>query len=406
MRKKQEQHQQSQGSVTETVLVLQGGGSLGAYECGVYKALAKHDIKFDILAGSSIGAINSSIICSAQNAQKDTTQVLEDFWLTLAESNVPPPFLAYSLPSFTSLSSTSLSADKMMAILSSMYSVTYGNPKAFTPRWSKPDSSDYFLPYKWNYLYDTTLLKNTLNQYIDFRYLNKVGNLQKNNDNNLNTNDLRSRLIITAADIQKGEPVIFDSYKSAIDADSIVACAGYPFYGIQWSTKDGRYLWDGSLLSNTPMLEAIKASPEYNKRFYIVDVFPREQKELPTNMIEVWHRARDIIFMDKTNTNIEMLKIRERHLSLLKKIHDIINADDTKMDEKIKAKFKEIESEYNELLHGYGAVIEEVTRIGRKEKMHYLFEDGDFSAYRIKKLIREGEEDAEKALSERISSQT
>jgi NTE family protein len=75
---------------------------------------------------------------------------------------------------------------------------------------------------------------------------------------------LRSRLIITAADIQKGEPVIFDSYKMDIDADSIVACAdsivacaGYPFYGIQWSTKDGRYLWDGSLLSNTPMLEAI-----------------------------------------------------------------------------------------------------------------------------------------------------
>ena len=93
--------------------------------------------------------------------------------------------------------------------------------------------------------------------------------------------------------------------------------------------------------------------------------------------------------MDKTNTNIEMLKIRERHLSLLKKIHDIINADDAKMDEKSKTKFKEIESEYNELVHGHGAVIE-VTRIGHKEKMHYLFEDGDFSAYRIKKLIREG----------------
>jgi NTE family protein len=402
MRKEEGQHQQSQGSVTESVLVLQGGGSLGAYECGVYKTLAKHGIKFDILAGSSIGAINSSIICSAQNAHKDTAQVLEDFWVTLAESNVPPPFLA----SFASLSSTLLSADKMMAIFSSMYSVTYGNPKAFTPRWFKPDSSDYFLPYKWNYLYDTTLLKNTLNQYIDFRYLNKIGDPEKKSHNNNNTNDLRSRLIISAADIQKGEPVIFDSYKMDIDADSIVACAGYPFYGIQWSTKDGRYLWDGSLLTNTPMLEAINASPEYNKRFYIVDVFPREQTELPTNMVEVWHRARDIIFMDKTNTNIEMLKIRERYLALLKKIHDIINADDAKIDEKSKTKLKEIESEYNELVHGYGAVIEEVTRIGRKEKMHYLFEDGDFSAYRIKKLIREGEEDAEKALSERISGRT
>lgn len=406
MRKKEEQRQQSQGSVTESVLVLQGGGSLGAYECGVYKTLSKHGIKFDILAGSSIGAINCSIICSVQNAHKDTAKVLEDFWMTLAESNVPPPFLMHSLVPLMSLSSTLLSADKMMAILSSMYSVTYGNPRAFNPRWFKPDSLDYFLPYKWNYLYDTTPLKNTLNQYIDFKYLNNVGEIEKNSHNNNNTNDLRSRLIISAADIQKGEPVIFDSYKMDIDVDSIVACAGYPFYGIQWSAKDGRYLWDGSLLTNTPMLDAINASPEYNKRLYIVDVFPRKQRELPTNMVEVWHRARDIIFMDKTDANIEMLKIRERSLSLLKKIHGIINAEDAKIDEKMKARFKEIESEYNELVHGYGGVMEEVTRIGRRERMHYLFEDGDFSAYRVKKLIKEGEEDAEKVLSESISSRT
>jgi ferric iron reductase protein FhuF len=41
-----------------------------------------------------------------------------------------------------------------------------------------------------------------------------------------------------------------------------------------------------------------------------------------------------------------------RNLSLLKKIQDIINADDAKMDEKSKARFKEIESEYNEVIHG------------------------------------------------------
>jgi NTE family protein len=46
----------------ETVLVLQGGGSLGAYECGVYKALARYVKKFDIVAGTSIGAINAAII--------------------------------------------------------------------------------------------------------------------------------------------------------------------------------------------------------------------------------------------------------------------------------------------------------------------------------------------------------
>lgn len=397
MKVNKEQLEYPPAQQSETVLVLQGGGSLGAYECGVYKTLAKHGIKFDIFAGSSIGAINSSIICSAQNAHKDTAKILEDFWMTLAESNVLPPFLTYSLLPFASLfsaPSTLLSADKVMAILSSIYSVMYGNPKAFTPRWFKPNSLDYFLPYKWNYVYDTTHLKNTLNQYIDFRYLNNVGDLEKGSNNTLG-----SRLIVSAADIQKGEPVIFDSYKTHIDTDSLVACAGYPFYGIQWSTKDGRYLWDGSLLTNTPMLEAINASPGYNKKFYIVDVFPREQKELPTNMVEVWHRARDIIFMDKTNTNIEMLKIRERYLSLLKKIHTIIYAEDVKLDEKIKAKLKDIDSEYNELVHGYGAVIEDVTRIGRVEQMRYLFEDSDFSAYRVKKLIREGEEDAEKVIT-------
>jgi predicted acylesterase/phospholipase RssA len=48
----------------ETVLLLQGGGSLGAYECGVYKSLANHNIKFDIVSGTSIGAINAAIIAS------------------------------------------------------------------------------------------------------------------------------------------------------------------------------------------------------------------------------------------------------------------------------------------------------------------------------------------------------
>ncbi|HEY7081787.1 MAG TPA: patatin-like phospholipase family protein [Nitrososphaeraceae archaeon] len=51
MRVNKEQHEHPPAQRSETVLVLQGGGSLGAYECGVYKTLAKHGIKFDIFAG-------------------------------------------------------------------------------------------------------------------------------------------------------------------------------------------------------------------------------------------------------------------------------------------------------------------------------------------------------------------
>ena len=49
-------------ALVENVLILQAGGSLGAYECGVFKSLAKHNIWFDIVAGTSIGSVNASVI--------------------------------------------------------------------------------------------------------------------------------------------------------------------------------------------------------------------------------------------------------------------------------------------------------------------------------------------------------
>jgi NTE family protein len=383
---------------SESVLVLQGGGSLGAYECGVYKKLYEHGIKFDILAGSSIGAINASIICSAKNANKNASEVLEKFWLTISEGIEPislSPLSTFFLSLFSS--SLQLSSDKMMAIISSMYSTIYGNPKAFLPRWFKPTSPDYYLPpSKWNYLYDSAPLKKTLKEFIDFKYL-------KRTDTRTEDKEDQSRLIITSTDIQKGEPVIFDSEKMDIDIDKIISCVGYPFYGITWSQDNGRYLWDGSLLTNTPMLDVIHASPKYDKEFFIVDVFPRQQKEIPTNMIEVWHRARDIIFMDKTDKNIQMLANFEKYLSLLKKINTIINADGAEIDEKTRAKLKELEPEYYELAQRRGAIVKDLTRIGRRERMHFLLEDADFSNYRIKKLIEEGEEDAETTLNKKSS---
>ena len=367
----------------ETVLVLQGGGSLGAYECGVYKSLYKKGIEFDVLAGSSIGAINTSIITAAQNAGKDAPSILEDFWLSLSENLLYAEHVL-SLPN--------ISSDKMRAMLFSAYSVFYGIPKAFLPKWFMPSSPNYFLPHLWNYLYDTTPLKKTLRHYIDFEMLQKM-DTDKNDSG-------YSRLIITSTDIQKGEPVIFDTAQMSVDVDSIIACAGYPFYGIRWTEKDGRYLWDGSLLTNTPMMEVMRASPMKNKKFYIVDVFPRQQKEIPNSMMGVLHRARDIIFMDKTDRNVEMLKVNEKYLNLLKNIYSIIYSEDAQVDQKTKDKLKELDPEYHSLTQKHGAAITDVIRIGKKEDdLHYLFEDADFSTYRIKKLIAEGEKDAERAIS-------
>ena len=68
----------------ENVLVLQGGGSLGAFACGVYKTLAKHGLKFDIITGTSIGAINGAIIAGSKNSiQKKILKIFGWNWLNL-----------------------------------------------------------------------------------------------------------------------------------------------------------------------------------------------------------------------------------------------------------------------------------------------------------------------------------
>ena len=82
--------------VIENVLILQGGGSLGAFGCGVFKALVKRNLKIDMVAGTSIGGVNAAIIAGSKD--QDTEQLLEQFWLELADNfvdldNFSPSFL-------------------------------------------------------------------------------------------------------------------------------------------------------------------------------------------------------------------------------------------------------------------------------------------------------------------------
>jgi hypothetical protein len=61
--------------------------------------------------------------------------------------------------------------------------------------------------------------------------------------NTENSNKTRPRLILACVDLQKGEPVVFDSLDTDIDIENVIACTGYATYGLPWTKKDGRYLW-------------------------------------------------------------------------------------------------------------------------------------------------------------------
>ena len=379
---------------TENVLVLQGGGSLGAFACGVYKALVKKDIRIDIAAGTSMGAVNAAIIVGSKtnHPEKD----LEEFWLEIAESNhtiIPDTYLL----DYDSIRGRYIPKQISSA---SANAAIFGVPKMFVPRWWSLQPTDqgilsdgeedgpkpqYFTdPRSWTYVYDHSPLAKTLDKYVDYKKLNLAATKEE-------LPQIR-RLIITAVDVMTSRPLIFDNTKMEIKAKHILASSGYPIYGFPWvEVEKGLYGWDGSLLSNTPVREVLSASPRNDKNIFIVENYTRNIHRLPSNMAEVESRAKDILFSDKNMENIKMSKLITRQIQLIERLYEVFDklVDKSKLDDK---EVETIKSEYNTLIGNYGAVIKSVTRIVRTElESPSMLQNADFSPQTIKELIVQGE---------------
>ena len=378
----------------ENVLILQGGGSLGAFACGVFKGFAKKNMKFDIIAGTSIGGINGAI---AAGSNSDRPEVdLENFWLDLAESsyNIIPDIFTFDFD--YQKSQTKLKRSPA----ASLNAAFYGVPDFFIPRWlnfniSNLDSSQieqyYQPPWKWTYIYDNSVLSKTLEKYIDFKKLSPRS--QQNNTNEGNSN-INPRLIITAVDVLTAEPLIFDSYKKHIEMKHLLATIGYPQYGFPWvEVSDGTFAWDGSLLSNTPVREVMVASPSKNKNIFVVESYPKKIEKLPANMSEVMSRSKDLMFSDKTQSLQKMSRLITRQVDLIETLYDIFqDSDQSKID---KDKIDYINKEHSLLVDKYGAKILKLNRITKVvPETQYPLQNADFSVETIKELIRQGEKKA------------
>jgi NTE family protein len=393
----------------ENVLVLQGGGSLGAFACGVFKALVKKDVRIDIVAGTSIGAVNAAIIAGSKSDHPE--KELENFWIEVAESspNIIPDIFVFDYDNnakkYISKKISSASANAAM----------FGVPKMFTPvwwRWSpwshyEDDNNriydlnkreqqehyyDFLNPRNWTYFYDHSPLAKTLDRYIDYKRLNLAATKEKLPE--------VLRLIITAVDVMTAKPLIFDNAKMEIKAKHILASSGYPIYGFPWiEVEDNVYAWDGSLLSNTPVREVIEVSPRNDKNIFIVENYPRKIQKLPSNMAEVESRAKDIIFSDKNMDNIKMSRLITRHIQLIESLYDIVQKK-VDLSEIDPHQLEKIKSEYNTLINNYGAQIKSVTRIVRSElESPSMLQNADFSPKTIKELIAQGETKAMEKLS-------
>jgi NTE family protein len=256
-------------------LTFQGGGALGAYQAGVYQALAEADLLPDWVAGISIGAINAAII--AGNPPVRRVERLRQFWEMVSENPVPP------------LAGVGDPLRHAYTQLSALMTMLFGQPGFFRPRavppWLHPAGSVGATSF-----YSTDLLRETLADFVDFDLINAGA----------------TRLSVGAVAVRSGNFAYFDSARRPITAAHVMASGALPpgFPGVE---IDGELYWDGGLVSNTPLQYVLEDTPFQSTLVFEVDLFSA-RGPVPRTMDEVLARQKEIIYSSRTRENTDSFR--------------------------------------------------------------------------------------------------
>ena len=262
-------------------LILQGGGALGAYQAGVYQALAEADLHPDWVSGISIGAVNAAII--AGNPPERRVQQLRAFWETVTQPNFGVPNVFAGLD---------IHGEHMHAAVNQLRSLGIllgGAPGFFTPRMAPPflhppGSSEAVS------FYDVSPLKATLERLVDFDRINAGG----------------MRFSVGAVNVRSGNFVYFDSTTHEIGPAHVIASCSLP-PGFPPTEIEGEHYWDGGLVSNTPLEWVLDSRPRQDTLAFQVDLWSATG-EFPRNLIESDLRQKDIRFSSRTRAATDEFK--------------------------------------------------------------------------------------------------
>ncbi|HEX6959849.1 MAG TPA: patatin-like phospholipase family protein [Ferrovibrio sp.] len=263
----------------KTVLVLQGGGALGAYQAGAYEALDAAGYRPDWLAGISIGAINSALI--AGNPPERRLQRLKEFWDLVSSS--------LQLNVLTAGDQDRQVVNEASAFLGSLFGVPgFFAPRVPPPLFRRPGSIDA-LSY-----YDTAPLKTTLERLVDFDYLNEKG----------------PRLSVGAVEVDTGNFTYFDSETERIGPEHVMASGALP-PGLPPIKIGEHYYWDGGLVSNTPLNYVLEfTGPRRDSVIFQVDLF-NARGGMPTTIMEVAQREKEIRYSSRTRLNTNEFRAKQ-----------------------------------------------------------------------------------------------
>ncbi len=336
----------------QVVLVLQGGGALGAYQAGAYQAMHEAGIEPDWIIGTSIGAINACLI--AGNAPENRLAALEDFWRRVTRK---------SFGAFGGLWS------QFARPASYFNTVLNGVPNFFAPNFAAfmgpqvplgPDRAGYYL---------TTQLEDTLGELVEFSLLNRC----------------KPRLTVGAAHVRTSKMRYFDSRDMQIDVRHILASGALPpaFPAVR---IDGELYWDGGILSNTPTEVVFDDNPRRNSLIFAVHLWNPDGDE-PGTILEVMNRQKDIQYSSRVANHIARQQTAHRLRHVIKRLAAHIPETDRIRDE-----VRELES--------WGCVTQmHVVRLLAPALAHEDHtKDVDFSAEGVNARWQAGLEDTRKAI--------
>src|SRR6266566_8628995 len=253
----------------QVVLVLQGGGALGAYQVGVYQALHEAGVEPDWIIGTSIGAINAAII--AGNEPQDRLTKLDEFWKRMERSDAWP-----FVPAWTGISDA----------LSYWSTLVSGIPGFFKPNLPAFWGAHIPLGVDRAGFYSTASLRETLAELVDCSIINRRS----------------PRLTVGAANVRTSMMHYFDSRQSEITTEQIMASGALPpaFPAVR---IDVEFYWDGGILSNTPTEVIFDDNPRRNSLIFAVHLWNPEGP-VPQSIWEVLHRQKDIQYSSRIASHI------------------------------------------------------------------------------------------------------
>ena len=270
----------------QVALLLQGGGALGAYQAGVYEALAEAGVHPDWVAGISIGAINSALI--AGNAPEARVAKLRAFWDGVTSrpweilGDIPATWLgrghlARSIANQTSASLT----------------IATGASGFFAPRltlpWLAPAGAAEATSW-----YDPAPLKARLEQLVDFDRINAG----------------ITRLSVGAVNVRTGNFTYFDTTTHSILPEHIMGSGALP-PGFPAVEIEGEHYWDGGIVSNTPLQWVLESEPQRDTLAFQVDLWSA-RGDLPRTLADVTTRQKEIQYSSRTRASSDRFKQTQR----------------------------------------------------------------------------------------------